>query len=155
MRRFLCFILAFCLLCSMGSAFAIDFDLPGGNAADDLSARLTELFDELELRDKLDELDMETLGKDIRLLAQQSSALSDEELSAAIRTLAEKHGISLDDEQIAKIAKLCRSLEKGTELKDKAADAKEKASGFWQRVREFSHKAAAFFTKLGALLEKL
>lgn len=154
MKRLLCFILVLCLFCGTGAAFALDIELPDGGF-DDLAGRFSALFDDLDLRDKLDELDLETLMADIKALAKQSDTLSDEELNEAIRALAEKHGLTLDDEQIAKIVKLCRSLEKGAELKDKAADAKEKASGLWQRVRIFSHKAAAFFQKFGKWLEKI
>ena len=153
MKRLLSFILALCLLCGMGSALALD--LPGGDGIDDLTDRISALLEDLDLREKLDDLDMDTLMADIKDLTQRSGDLSDEELDEAIRALAEKHGLSLDDEQIAKVAKLCRSLEKGAELKDKAADAKAKATGFLQRVRIFAHKAAAFFQKLGTLLEKV
>ena len=155
MKRLLCFILALCLLCGMGSALALDIELPGSDGIDALSERITELLEESNLREKLDELDMDSLLADVKALAKECAEMDDAALDAAIRALADKHGLSLDDEQVARIAKLCRSAEKGAELKDKAADAKDRAVGFWQRVREFSHKAAAFFQKLGALLEKV
>ena len=147
--------LCLCLLGSMVSAFAAEIELPGAEGIDALSQRITELLDELDLREKLDELDMEALLSDIKALAQESASMEDDELDAAIRDLAKKHGLTLSDEQIAKLAKLCRSAEKGSELKDKAENAKEKATGFWQRFREFAHRAAAFFTKLGAFLQKI
>ena len=154
-KRILTFVLCLCLLGSMVSAFAAEIELPGAESIDALSRRISELLDELDLREKLEDLDTDALLADIKALAQESASMDDETLNEAIRALTEKHGLSLNDEQIAKLVKLCRSAEKGTELKDKAENAKEKATGFWQRFREFAHRAAAFFTKLSAFLQKV
>ena len=152
MKRLLCFILALCLLCgavSVFSAAAEDEDRIG-----EFTRRVGEFWSELELKDKLDELELSGLGDDLKALLQDSAALDDDELEARIREIAAAHGVTPDDEQVEKLAKLVRTYEKGADIKEKAEDAREKAAGLMDHLRAFAHKAAGVFQKLGTWLEK-
>jgi len=151
MKRFLCFILAFCFLGGTGSVMAVDFDLP----VDGISEKITQFFEDLALEEKLDDLEMETLISDAKALVERSAALTVEQLHDAIVAFAAQHGITLNDEQVSSFAKLCRSLEKGVDLKEKADGAKVQAANLWQRFREIAHKAAGFFLKLGTWLQRI
>ena len=153
MRRLICFLLCLSLLGGMGAALAVE--LPDAADAAEFAERIRARWEELEIRERLEDLDMEGIGDDLRALAQESAGLDDEALEARIRALAAKHGVTLDDAQVEKIVKLFRSAEKGAAVKEKAEDAKEKAAGFLQSLRGLAHKAAAFFQKLGALLQKV
>ena len=153
MKRLICFLLCLCLLAGMCCASAVE--LPDSGDLDEFTERIRTGWEELGIREKLEDLDMDGLGEDLRALARESGELDDAALEARIRALAEKHGVTLDEDQVQKIVKLFRSYEKGAAVKEKAAEAKEKAAGFWQSFREFAHRAAAFFSKLGSLLQKI
>jgi len=152
MKRVLCLILVLALLCTTGNAFALE--LKENDSVDDLTERVSDLFEELNLREKLDDIDLKKLVADIKLLTEGSVGMDDETLEETIRTLAEEYGLALNDEQVAKILKLCRSVEKGAELKGKAVELKAKAVGLMLRIRLFAHKAASVLQKAGSLLER-
>jgi len=155
MKRLLCLLLCLCLFAGMGSALAAD--MPEVEISERLVRRLTEQWDDPEFKDKLaslDGVDLEDLGEELKALAQEAETLSDEELAARLKALAEARGISLSDDQVQTLLKLLRTYEKGTELKEKAEDVKEKTTGFVAAFRGFAHKAAAFFQRLSDFLKK-
>ena len=117
-----------------------------------------------ELRDMLEQYDLDTLGDDLRTVLDSAAAMSDEELATAISGLAEQHGVTLTDSQIEQLCQLCRRLEKLSpdELKETLENAKEKAeslnnkwkkiAGFFQKLRNAAAKVVTvirdFFDKL-------
>ena len=153
MKHFLAFLLCLCLLCSLCSAYALD--LPDMETADQFAERIRTIWEDLDIREKLDDLDLDGLGADLRALAAESAELSDSALEARIRAIAEKHGVTLDDGQVQKVVKIFRSYEKGVDVKGKAETLKEKAAGVVEFLRSLAHKASSFFLKLGGLLQKI
>ena len=152
MKRLLCFILALCLLCGMSIVFAAT---PEENSSmEEFSRRIGEFGKELDLRDKLDDVELSGLGDELKALLKDSAELDDDALAAQIREIAEAHGVTLNDEQVQKLVKLLRTYEKGADVKEKAEDVKAKAVGLMEHLRTFAHKAAGFFQKLGTWLEK-
>ena len=107
MKRLLCFILALCLLCGMSIVFAAT---PEENSSmEEFSRRIGEFGKELDLRDKLDDVELSGLGDELKALLKDSAELDDDALAAQIREIAEAHGVTLNDEQVQKLVKLLRT----------------------------------------------
>lgn len=146
--RILCFFL--CLLVLGGSALAAEDD------ADSLPDRVREIWDSLDLADKLD---LSDLTQAVRDLAVESAQLDDAALEDRIRSLAEEHGLSLNDAQVEQLRQLVRSIETGVEetgkLKAWFQNTWSKLRGMLETLRDFFRRAAEWFRKIGDWLDKL
>lgn len=122
----------------------------------------------------LESVDIPALTTRLREVFQDTSSMTDEELSEEIRALAEEGGLTLSDAQADWLVKLCRRLEgldeealkekleelknsaqklseareKAEELRDKAQQAEEQAGGFFRSVKDFFHRVGDFVSGL-------
>jgi len=98
----------------------------GAEALDELTGgRSTEYAG--KLAEELEKCKPEELSKDLRALLDVTATMSDEELKESISQMSEKYSISLKEEQLDALVKLCRKLENFSmdELKAKLTTAKE------------------------------
>ncbi len=101
-----------------------------------------ELTTTAELADEIGSDDSTAIVNDLKLILDQTSKMSDDELRAKIIEIAGSYDVTLTDEQIDQLISLCRSMEKLdiNELMDKVnqvqdylksfGDAKDSASQF-------------------------
>ena len=155
MKRFICLLLCLSLCLGAGALPAFAAELPSLESLDRFGELVGDWWDDLELKEKFDDLDAEGLREDLGTLLKESAALDDDALAARIRETAAAHGVTLNDEQVESLLKLLRTFEKGAEVKEKAGEAKEKAGKFIESLRGFAHKAGTFFRKLGDFLQKI
>lgn len=111
-----------------------------------------------ELLQTLQDADLSGLLEDLKPLASESAAMSDDELDAALDTIARSHGISLVPEQLHQLRALCRALEKlnAQELNTALETLRQKADALLSGTDEA--KAAplrAALQALAALLQRL
>lgn len=139
-----------CLLLLGGSALAAE------SGGDSLPDRIADLWDSLDLADKLD---LSDLTEAVRDLASESAQLDDAALEARIRSLAEEHGLPLNDAQVQQLLQLVRSIETGVEktgkLKAWFQNAWGKVRSMFESLRDFFQRAADLFHRLGDWLDKL
>lgn len=113
--------------------------------ADWLSGKTAELAP--ELRETLENLNSDRLFSDFRDLLGDTSELDDAQLRARIEAVAEAHGITLVESQIAQLMRLCRAMEKfdGDGLRERARALREQLDalaspgglrGLWQSVTD-------------------
>jgi len=155
MKRFICLLLCLCICLGAGALPVSAAELPSLDSLDRFSDLIGDWWDDLELKEKLDDLDAEGLREDLGALLKESAALDDETLAGRIRETAAAHGVTLSDEQVESLLKLLRTFEKGMEVKEKADNAKEKAGKFLDSLRGFASKAGTFFRKLGDFLQRI
>ena len=140
-------------------------DMTGSSIDDAVKLVSTqELIVTGELADTIGQWDAAGIVNELKLILDETEAMSDEELGETIRTLAESYDITLVDSQIQQLIDLCRALEKldAEGLKEKVeqvqetikklGEAQEKVSGFAQTVknvvesvRSFVHRILGFF----------
>ena len=137
-----------------------------GREIDDLAKLVStqELVVTGELADFVGSYDAVSIVNELKLILSETENMSDDELSAAIREIADEYGVKLRDSQIGQLITLCCSLEKmdGDALRGKVeqvqqtvrrmAEAKEKVSGISravknvvEAVKEFVGKILSFF----------
>ena len=155
MKRFISLLLCLCIGLSVGALPVFAAELPALDSLDRFGELIGNWWDDLELKEKFDDLDAEGLREDLGVLLKESAALDDDALAERIRETAAAHGVTLNDEQVESLLKLLRTVEKGAEVKDKAGEAKEKAGKFIDSLRGFAHKAGTFFRKLADFLQKI
>ena len=71
-----------------------------------------ELTTTAELADEIGSADSTAIVNELKLMLDETSKMSDDELRQQIIAIAEEYGVNLTDEQITKLIDLCRSLEK-------------------------------------------
>lgn len=71
-----------------------------------------ELTTTAELADEIGSADSTAIVNELKLMLDETSKMTDDELRQQIIAIAEEYGVNLTDEQIAKLIDLCRSLEK-------------------------------------------
>ena len=86
-----------------------------------------ELTTTAELADEIGSADSTAIVNELKLILDETSKMSDEELRQQIIDIAEEYGVDLTDAQIAKLIDLCRSLEKldVNQLKEKVEQAQK------------------------------
>ncbi len=86
-----------------------------------------ELTTTAELADEIGSADSTAIVNELKLMLDETSKMSDEELRQQIIDIAEEYGVDLSDAQIAKLIDLCRSLEKldVNQLKEKVEQAQK------------------------------
>ena len=117
-----------------------------------------------ELADEIGSYDATMIVNEIKLILDETKQMTDEQIKAEIRAIAEEYDITLKDSQLDQLVTLCRALEKmnADELREKVeyvqntikrlASAQEKVSGITATVKnivssigEFIDKIIAFF----------
>jgi len=105
-----------------------------------------------ELADQIGSYNSVEIVNELKLILDETENMSDEELAATIREIADEYNVPLVDSQIDQLISLCRGFEKmnADELKDKVeqvqntvkklAEAQEKVSGIAQKIAEVSEK---------------
>ena len=112
-----------------------------GLTLDDIAKQLgiQELTTTADLADQLGKLDAEAIVDDVKSVLTETENMSDEELSEQIRSIAADYHITLTDYQVRQLLKLCRQMEKlsDLELKEKIQDLQDKA----KKLEEMNDKA--------------
>lgn len=134
-----------------------------GLTLDDIAKQLgiQELTTTADLADQLGKLDAEAIVDDVKSALNETQNMSDEELGEQIRSIASDYHITLTDYQVRQLLKLCRQMEKlsDLELKEKIQDLQDKAKKLEdmndkaQETREtistVAESVKSFFIKVG------
>ena len=100
------------------------------------------------------------LINELKKILDQTQNMSDDDVRAEIRRLAEQYNVSITDSQVEQILSLCRKLEKLdvdalknqliglTETVQKANTVREKLSDFGQKITGFFASVGQFFSNL-------
>jgi len=119
-----------------------------------------ELVITAELADQIGEYDATTIVNELKLLLDETKAMSDDELREQIITIADEYNISITDPQISQLISLCRSLEKldTSELKARVesmqtaiknlSNAQETAGKVTESIKTFFKAIGDFFANL-------
>ena len=112
-----------------------------GLTLDDIAKQLgiQELTTTADLADQLGKLDAEAIVGDVKSVLSETENMSDQELGEQIRSIAADYRITLTDYQVRQLLKLCRQMEKlsDLELKEKIQDLQDKA----KKLEEMNDKA--------------
>ena len=154
MKRFIGLLLCLCCCLGVAAVGTHAAQLPSLDSLENIGELIGDWWNDLEVKDKLEEFDTEGLRDELGNLLKESAALSDEALAERIRETAAAHGVTLDDTQVENLIKLLRTFEKGAEVKEKTEEAKEKAGKFVGTLRNIALKAGNFFRKFGDFLQK-
>lgn len=86
-----------------------------------------ELTVTAELADEIGDADSTAIVNELKLILDETRNMTDDELRQQIIDIAKEYGVTLSDEQIAKLIDLCRSLEKldVNQLKEKVEQAQQ------------------------------
>lgn len=113
-----------------------------------------------ELADTIGSYDAVEIVTQLKLILDETEKMSDEELKAQIKAIADDYGVKLVDSQYDQLISLCRSFEKmnSDELKEKVeyvqqtakklAEAQEKVSGITQTIKNVVEKVTEFVEKI-------
>lgn len=112
-----------------------------------------ELTVTAELADQIGSADSTAIVNELKLILDETSKMSDEELRQQILAIAEEYGVNLTDEQISKLISLCRSLEKldVSQLKEKV----EKAQQYLMDMAHAKEGVRQFVSDLGDSVSKV
>lgn len=116
-----------------------------------------------ELAKELGFLDSSAIVNELKLILNETAAMSDAQLRERIRSIAARYRLTLTDSQVDRLAALCRSLEgldadslrsrvegvQGT--LEKLSDARDSAGGFFGGLSRAAEAVASFFAALGSL----
>lgn len=139
-----------------------------GKKLDDIAKLVStqELTITGELASEIGSMDSTSIVNDLKLMLDETSKMSDDEIRAEIVEIAGRYNVSLTDTQIRQLISLCRSLEgldadslkarveevQGT-LK-KVSDAKTKVVGFAESVKKVVTSVASFFDRIKDIIAK-
>lgn len=125
-------------------------------AQDEKETAAEELIITAELAELTDDEAALSIIHELKLILDQTRTMTDEELKAQIRSIAEAYGYTLADELTERIMELCRSLE-GLSVEDlqnriqgfrstieSISQTVENVSGFGQKLAEFFRKILDF-----------
>lgn len=113
-----------------------------------------------ELADMIGSYDAVEIVTQLKLILDETEEMTDEELRAQIKAIADEYGVNLVDSQYEQLITLCRSFEKmnSDELKEKVeyvqqtakklAEAQEKVSGIAQTIHNVVEKVSEFINKI-------
>ena len=119
-----------------------------------------ELVITAELADQIGNYDAVTIVNELKLLLNETKDMTDEELRAQIREIANQYNVNLTDGQIDQLISLCRSLEglSADELTEKVesvqntiqklATAQQTASKVVETIKNIFQSIGNFFTNL-------
>jgi uncharacterized protein YpuA (DUF1002 family) len=117
------------------------------------SAAADELVVTAELADEINDADAVAIVNDLKLILDETSEMTDDELRDQVEDIAADYGYTLDDELINKLISLCRSLE-GLSI----ADLQEKVEQFKSSVAtvtEYAQQAVTFGQKVAQFFGKI
>lgn len=119
-----------------------------------------ELVITAELADQIGSYDAVTIVNELKKVLAETVNMTDEELKAEIRSIAEENNISVSDGQVDQLASLCRSLEKlnPEELKERVEsfqDTVKKLAGAQEKIAEIGEAMKTFFENVGKFLANL
>jgi len=163
LKKRLSFLLILCLLAGiMAIPAAADDTIPPESDAPLTPEQVAE-----ELSDQVGQSDTERLVDALKSLLDTTRAMSDEELSEEIRTMAGDMGIPLNDTQVGMLLDLYRQFESLSESEiaqkiedmkatvEKLRDLAEKARETKEVVDEYVDKAGGFLAKLKELWDSI
>ena len=113
-----------------------------------------------ELAEYIGSKEATELINELKKILDQTQNMSDDDVRAEIRSLAEQYNVSITDSQVEQILSLCRKLEKLdidalknqliglTETVQKANTVREKLSDFGQKITGFFASVGQFFSNL-------
>ncbi len=113
-----------------------------------------------ELADQIGSYDAVEIVNQLKLILDETEKMSDEELKAQIKIIADEYNVKLVDSQYEQLISLCRAFEKmnGDELKEKVeyvqntakklAEAQEKVSGITQTIKNVVEKVTDFVERV-------
>ncbi len=113
-----------------------------------------------ELADTIGSYDAVEIVTQLKLILDETEKMSDEELKAQIKAIADDYGVKLVDSQYEQLITLCRSFEKmdGDQLREKVeyvqntakklAEAQEKVSGITETIKNVVEKVTEFVEKI-------
>lgn len=119
-----------------------------------------ELITTGELAEYIGSEEATQIVNELKKILDQTGSMTDDEVRAEIRGIAEAYNVSITDAQVDQLLKLCRSLEKldVAQLQDKlvsltktlesAKKVESKLSEFANGVKNFFGKVADFFARL-------
>ena len=119
-----------------------------------------ELVTTGELAEYIGSEEATQIVNELKKILDQTGSMTDDEVRAEIRGIAEAYNVSITDAQVDQLLKLCRSLEKldVAQLQDKlvsltktlesAKKVESKLSEFANGVKNFFGKVADFFARL-------
>ena len=119
-----------------------------------------ELVITAELADATDSAAALSIINELKLILDEISGMTDEQLHDEIVRIAASYGYTLTEEEIARIISLCRSMQglSVDELQSRISsfqDTVEKLSGAVESVSGFGAKVAAFFNSIAEFFAKL
>ncbi len=128
--------------------------------AENKEAAAEELVVTAELADATDSAAALSIINELKLILDEISDMTDDELREEIIKIAASYGYTLTDEEISRIISLCRSMQglSVDDLKDRISgfqDTVEKLSGAVENVSSFGAKIAAFFNSIASFFAKL
>ena len=119
-----------------------------------------------ELADQIGSYDAVEIVNQLKLILDETKNMSDEELLAQIKSIAEAYNVNLVESQYQQLIDLCRAFEKmdSDELKEKVeyvqetakklADAQEKVSGITETIKNVVEKVSGFVDKILNIFNK-
>jgi len=110
-----------------------------------------ELTVTADLADAIGGINSTAIVSDLKLLLDETRNMSDDELMAEIRSVSSHYGVSLSEDQIDQLVKLCRSMEKldVSQLTERIENVKQKLINFAKAKAE----VIKFFENLGLTLD--
>lgn len=117
-----------------------------------------------QLANEIGSMDSSAIVNDLKLVLNETSNMTDAEISQKITEIAGRYDVTLTEKQIDQLITLCRSMEKldGDALKarveqlqqtfQKVSEAKTQAVGFINKVVKVVESIKSFFERVGDLL---
>lgn len=136
-----------------------------GKKLDDIAKLVStqELTITGELASELGSMDTTSIVNDLKMMLDETSKMSDEEIKNQIVQIAGRYNVTLTEKQIDQLITLCRSLEsldadslraRVEELQgtlNKLSNAKTQVVGFVEKVKKVVTSIKSFFEKVGDL----
>ena len=137
-----------------------------GKKLDDLAKAVStqELTITGELANEIGEMDSTSIVNDLKMMLDETAQMTDEEIKEQIIQIAATYNVSLTDNQINQLIRLCRSLEgldaealksRVEEVQNtlkKVSDAKTQVIGFVEQVKKVVTSIKSFFEKIGDII---
>ncbi len=119
-----------------------------------------ELVVTADLADQIGSYDAVTIVNELKKVLSQTVNMSDDEVRAEIKKIAEENKISVSDGQVDQLLSLCRSLEKldPDQLKAKVEEMQEtvkKLAAAQSKLKEISESMKSFFESVGKFFDKI
>ncbi|NCB73935.1 MAG: DUF1002 domain-containing protein [Clostridia bacterium] len=119
-----------------------------------------ELVVTAELADQIGSYDAVTIVNELKKVLAETVNMTDDELRAEIRSIAEENDISVSDGQVEQLVSLCRSLERlnPEELKARVEafqDTVKKLAGAQEKIAEIGQAMKTFFENVGKFLANI